>query len=221
MGTEIDAIVEFEEVLDLPLDDTPTVNRASPGALPALTRRNRPAEICRQSDDAVQRAAVPRTFHRRQGPDSTAWNIFSLRIRQDRAARAIASARAAQVLHNLPAGDWAAGERGIAILPDRVDEFREASRAQSTTPRRSTANRSTAWSASHRTGADRRAERVLIANLHFAAEHLARTDPASDRADKHARYPRLLSERHRTGVQIIDDVGRAISSSSTISTTCS
>jgi hydroxypyruvate isomerase len=29
-----------------------------------------------------------------------------------------------QVLHNLPAGDWAKGERGIAILPDRVDEFR-------------------------------------------------------------------------------------------------
>ena len=30
-----------------------------------------------------------------------------------------------QVLHNLPAGDWVAGERGIAILPDRVDEFRD------------------------------------------------------------------------------------------------
>ena len=29
-----------------------------------------------------------------------------------------------QVLHNLPAGNWAGGERGIAILPDRVDEFR-------------------------------------------------------------------------------------------------
>jgi hydroxypyruvate isomerase len=29
------------------------------------------------------------------------------------------------VLHNLPAGDWDAGERGIACLPDRVDEFRE------------------------------------------------------------------------------------------------
>lgn len=29
-----------------------------------------------------------------------------------------------QVLHNLPAGDWAKGERGIAILPDRADEFR-------------------------------------------------------------------------------------------------
>lgn len=28
------------------------------------------------------------------------------------------------VLHNLPAGNWEAGERGIACLPDRVDEFR-------------------------------------------------------------------------------------------------
>ena len=30
-----------------------------------------------------------------------------------------------QVLHNLPAGDWAAGERGIACLPERVGEFQE------------------------------------------------------------------------------------------------
>ena len=29
------------------------------------------------------------------------------------------------VLHNLPAGNWDAGERGIACLPDRVSEFRE------------------------------------------------------------------------------------------------
>ena len=28
------------------------------------------------------------------------------------------------VLHNLPAGDWDAGERGIACLPGREDEFR-------------------------------------------------------------------------------------------------
>ena len=32
--------------------------------------------------------------------------------------------RLALVLHNLPAGDWDAGERGIACLPGRVDEFR-------------------------------------------------------------------------------------------------
>ncbi|MES2977151.1 MAG: hydroxypyruvate isomerase [Pseudomonadota bacterium] len=29
------------------------------------------------------------------------------------------------VLHNLPAGNWDAGERGIACHPDRVQEFRE------------------------------------------------------------------------------------------------
>ena len=29
-----------------------------------------------------------------------------------------------QVLHNLPAGDWGAGERGIACHPDRVEEFK-------------------------------------------------------------------------------------------------
>jgi hydroxypyruvate isomerase len=30
-----------------------------------------------------------------------------------------------QVVHNLPAGDWAAGERGIACLPGREGEFQE------------------------------------------------------------------------------------------------
>jgi len=30
-----------------------------------------------------------------------------------------------QVLHNLPAGNWEGGERGIACHPDRVGEFRE------------------------------------------------------------------------------------------------
>lgn len=31
----------------------------------------------------------------------------------------------AQVLHNLPAGDWDAGERGVAILADRQGEFQD------------------------------------------------------------------------------------------------
>src|SRR5436305_478261 len=29
-----------------------------------------------------------------------------------------------QVLFNVPAGNWGGGERGIAIFPDRVEEFR-------------------------------------------------------------------------------------------------
>ncbi len=30
-----------------------------------------------------------------------------------------------QILHNLPAGDWAAGERGIACIPGRESEFQD------------------------------------------------------------------------------------------------
>ena len=33
--------------------------------------------------------------------------------------------RLALVLHNFPAGDWQAGERGITCLPDRREEFRD------------------------------------------------------------------------------------------------
>ncbi len=37
---------------------------------------------------------------------------------------AVRDANLEVVLFNLPAGDWAAGERGLAALPDRVQEFR-------------------------------------------------------------------------------------------------
>ena len=37
---------------------------------------------------------------------------------------ALARAGIVQALFNLPAGNWATGERGIACLPDRVEEFR-------------------------------------------------------------------------------------------------
>ena len=40
-------------------------------------------------------------------------------------ARAIRDAGVRLALHNLPAGNWAAGERGIACHPDRVEEFCE------------------------------------------------------------------------------------------------
>ena len=40
-------------------------------------------------------------------------------------AAALKANKLKQVLHNLPAGDWDAGERGIGCHPDRVSEFRE------------------------------------------------------------------------------------------------
>lgn len=47
-----------------------------------------------------------------------AWPLADIRQRLDAHGLKL-------VLHNLPAGDWEAGERGIACLPDRVDEFRD------------------------------------------------------------------------------------------------
>ena len=38
-------------------------------------------------------------------------------------AELLAKHKLTLVLHNLPVGNWAAGERGLAVLPDRVGEF--------------------------------------------------------------------------------------------------
>ncbi len=46
-----------------------------------------------------------------------AWNKAELAVRLSRADLK-------QVLFNMPPGDWDAGERGLAILPERTDEFR-------------------------------------------------------------------------------------------------
>ena len=49
--------------------------------------------------------------------------LFPYDYDRDELAEQLARYRLTQVLHNLPAGDWAAGERGIACHPDRVTEF--------------------------------------------------------------------------------------------------
>ena len=44
---------------------------------------------------------------------------------KDELAEALRKHKLEQVLFNLPAGDWAKGERGIACHPDRVGEFQD------------------------------------------------------------------------------------------------
>ena len=51
--------------------------------------------------------------------------LFPYAVPQQELVAALRANRLEQVLHNLPAGDWDAGERGIACLPDRVAEFRD------------------------------------------------------------------------------------------------
>jgi hydroxypyruvate isomerase len=51
--------------------------------------------------------------------------LFPYAYKPEQLAEKLAANGLTQVLHNLPAGNWEGGERGIACLPDRVGEFRE------------------------------------------------------------------------------------------------
>ena len=51
--------------------------------------------------------------------------LFPYPFPKERLAEELSKHQLVQVLHNLPAGDWAAGERGIAVNPERVGEFQE------------------------------------------------------------------------------------------------
>ncbi len=51
--------------------------------------------------------------------------LFPYPFPKERLAEELSKHKLVQVLHNLPAGDWAAGERGIAVNPTRVAEFQD------------------------------------------------------------------------------------------------
>ena len=52
--------------------------------------------------------------------------LFPYDYDKNQLAEKLAQHKLTQVLHNLSAGNWAKGERGIACLPDRVGEFQES-----------------------------------------------------------------------------------------------
>ncbi|HSM98092.1 MAG TPA: hydroxypyruvate isomerase [Gallionella sp.] len=51
--------------------------------------------------------------------------LFPYDFDKNRLAEQLQKHRLAQVLHNLPAGDWPGGERGIACHPGRAGEFQD------------------------------------------------------------------------------------------------
>ena len=51
--------------------------------------------------------------------------LFPYAFKAEQIAEQLAANNLALVLHNLPAGNWDAGERGIACLPDRKAEFED------------------------------------------------------------------------------------------------
>ena len=114
-----------------------------------------------------------------------------------------------QVLHNLPAGDWASGERGIAILPDRVDEFRDGVARAIAYAKALDCPQVNCLVGIAPAGADAaELRRVLVKNLRFAADALASQriklliEPINTRD-----IPGFFLTGTEQAARIIDDVG--------------
>jgi hydroxypyruvate isomerase len=112
------------------------------------------------------------------------------------------------VLHNLPAGDAAKGDRGIACLPDRVGEFRDGVERAIEYARAAGCPRLNTLAGIAPAGAERaRLRATLIENLRFAADKLAAagltllTEPCNTRT-----IPGFFLNTSKDGVEIIDAV---------------
>ena len=125
MGTEIDNIVEFEEVLDLPLDEV--VDRAARRAAAGGIRGDSimPKFAANLTMLFGEMPFIDRFAAAKAAGFGGVEYLFPYDFDKAVLREQLKQHGLTQVLHNLPAGNWAAGERGIAILPDRVDEFRD------------------------------------------------------------------------------------------------
>ncbi|WP_342713124.1 hydroxypyruvate isomerase [Bradyrhizobium sp. B124] len=101
--------------------------------------------------------------------------LFPYDFQKDALAEKLQTLGLVQVLHNLPAGDWAAGERGIAVLPDRVEEFRDGvGRAIEYANALDCPQLNCLVGIVPDSVSEARAHETLVENLRFAAEELKR-----------------------------------------------
>jgi hydroxypyruvate isomerase len=112
------------------------------------------------------------------------------------------------VLHNLPAGDAAKGDRGIACLPGRVGEFREGVERAIEYARAAGCPRLNTLAGIAPAGVPReRLRETLIENLRYAADRLKAagltllTEPCNPRT-----IPGFFLNRSQEGIEIIDAV---------------
>ena len=114
-----------------------------------------------------------------------------------------------QVLHNLPAGDWAKGERGIACLPDRVAEFQDGVGQAIEYALALQCPQLNCLAGIAPNGVDpQRARDTLIGNLRFAAAQLkAAGITLLVEACNTRDIPGFFLNRSRQALDIIDAVG--------------
>ncbi|MBS1190134.1 MAG: hyi [Rhodocyclaceae bacterium] len=128
-----------------------------------------------------------------------------------------------QVLFNLPAGDWGAGERGMACQPGREAEFRESVELAFTYARALDCRRIHCLSGLRPAGVDEaRLRAAYVANLRWAADRVAGSgirlliEPINSRVDMPgywldtpAKAFELLTEIDRPNVAVQFDIYHA------------
>lgn len=131
-----------------------------------------------------------------------AWSAEEIAERQ-------AAAGVAVVLHNLPAGNWEAGERGIACHPDRIAEFRDGvGRALAYAGRLNCPRLNCLAGIPPSPVGIETARRTLVENLRFAARALAAenrqllVEPINTRD-----IPGFLIARSDDALRLLDEVG--------------
>ena len=122
---------------------------------------------------------------------------------------ALAQHKLMQVLFNLPAGDWAKGERGIACHPDRVGEFQDGV-GKAIEYASALGCKQVNCLAGLRTEAPEDRQRAtFVSNLRFAAMKLREAgvrlviEPINDRVD----IPGFYLTGSRQGFDIMKEVG--------------
>lgn len=113
------------------------------------------------------------------------------------------------VLHNLPAGDWAAGERGIACHPGRVEEFQAGVRRALDYARVLRTPRINCLAGILPAGvSEGEARATLVANLRHAAQALkAEGIPLLLEPINSFDIPGFLVNRTAQALGLIDEVG--------------
>jgi hydroxypyruvate isomerase len=100
--------------------------------------------------------------------------LFPYAHPKEQLAERLAQHKLVQVLHNLPAGDWANGERGIACDPARVGEFQDGVGRAIDYAKALGCSRLNCLAGIAPAGVDlERVRATLVANLRFAADKLA------------------------------------------------
>jgi len=135
--------------------------------------------------------------------------LFPYAYPKEQLAEALARNKLVQVLHNMPAGDWAKGDRGIACNPARVGEFQEgvAKAIEYATTLGCKQLNCLAGLAPQGVAPDK-LRATFVANLKFAAEKTKAagirlvTEPVNNRD-----IPGFYLNRSQQALEIMDEVG--------------